>query len=773
MRSTAIVALLLVGGWACSRDPKVASRKYLESGNRYADRGKYKEAVIMYRNALRKDLMYGEAYYRLGLVELRMGQAYWIDAVRNLRRAVETLEKDKPALQSDARVKLGDLLLLFYLVDSRRPPVLRQEIKDLADKLLEREPNSVDGLRLMGLLVLRGDNKPKEAITYLRRAHEAKPFQPHVVLGLVQALLTEGQTAEAEALGQELIKKTRTYTPIYDLLFQHYVRSERHAEAEELLKLRVTNNPGLGEPLLRLASYYARANRRQEMEGVLQQLLSRPRDYAAYLLVGSFYAGLREFDTAIRYFEQGVQVHPKLATTLRLRIAEALVAQGKRAEATRVIDQVLKEKPTDDAARAMRASLMIDPAHPEQLRTAVSELQALVSRMPKNAVLRYNFSRALAAKGDIAQARTQLQEALKIDPSYLAPRVTLARLHLVRREFPQLLQAAKEILELDPNHMEARLLQAQAYIGSGNYAQGRKEIEATLERYPNLPEAYLQLGLLNVQERKFKEAEEVFARLHRNNPGDLRGLLGLADVFALQNRYDQGIGLLKAELAKQPERLDVMIAMANLEVRSGKYEEAIVNFKKVLEKNPTSTELHLQIGETYRLKRDYASAAPFFRKAMELSPNDPRPYVPLGMLQDSLGQRAEARATYQRVLKLQPDQPIALNNLAYLMAESGDDLDQALTLAQRARKILPQDPNVADTVGWIYIKKNLSDNAIEIFRDLVSKLPQNTTYRYHLGMALYQKGDKLSARKELQTALRGKPAPEEAAKIKELLAKLG
>jgi len=775
MRSAALVALLLVGGWSCSRDPKVASRKYLESGNRYFDKGKYKEAVIMYRNALRKDLMFGEAYYRLGVAELRMGQTYWVDAVRNLRRAVETLEKaNQPQLLKDARGNLADLLLLFYLGDSRRHATLRPEIEALASKLLEREPNSVEGLRLKGYLSLRGDNNPKEAITHLRRAHEAVPFRPQVVFPLVQALLLDHQTAEAEALGRELIQREKTFGPMYDLLFEYYSRSNRTAEAEGVLKLKVANNPKEARPRIQLAAYYAATNHREEMRAVLQQLISNTQDFPnAYRQVGEFYAGLRDFDTAQRMFEQGAKANPKEAATFRVRTAELLVAQGKRADAMRILDQVLKEKPKDDSAKAMRASLMIDPAHPEQLGTAISELQALVSRMPKNAVLRFNLAGALTAKGETAQARVQLQEAVKINPSYLPPRQALVHMHLAKGEFAQAIQGAKEILELYPNHVAARLLQAQAYLGTGNSAQARQEIETVLRQNPNLPEAHLQLALLHTQQREFKEAEQILARLYRTNPTDPRGLMGLTDVYALQNQFDKGIELLNTELAKQPERLDLVIAIANLEVRSGRYEQAIANYSKVLQKNPSSTDLHLQIGETHRRKGDPASAAQFFRKAIQLSPSDPRAYLPLGILQDSLGQRAEAKATYQHVLKLQPDQPVALNNLAFLMAESGEDLDQALALAQRAKQLLPQDPNVADTLGWIYIKKNLSDNAVEIFRDLVGKLPQNTTYRYHLGMALYQKGDKLSARKELQTALQSKPAPEEAAKIRELLAKLG
>ena len=65
-----LVAALFVS--ACNTDPNVAKKRYLASGNKYYDRGKYKEAVIMYKNALKKDLKYGEAYYRAALAELKL-----------------------------------------------------------------------------------------------------------------------------------------------------------------------------------------------------------------------------------------------------------------------------------------------------------------------------------------------------------------------------------------------------------------------------------------------------------------------------------------------------------------------------------------------------------------------------------------------------------------------------------------------------------------------------------------------------------------------------
>jgi len=166
------------------------------------------------------------------------------------------------------------------------------------------------------------------------------------------------------------------------------------------------------------------------------------------------------------------------------------------------------------------------------------------------------------------------------------------------------------------------------------------------------------------------------------------------------------------------------------------------------------------------------TAAESFTKAKELAPNNVIPYVQLAVMLDSSGKRDQAKPLYEQILKLQPDHPIALNNLAYMLAETGADLDQAMTMAQRAKQKLPTDTNVADTLGWIYIKKNLSDSAISIFQELVRKEPDRSTFHYHLAMALAQKGDKPNARKELDTALRDKPSDDERQKIKELMAKI-
>ena len=102
----ATLALLVLA--SCSRDPNVVKLKYFENGNKYFARARYKEASIMYRNALKKDALYGPAHYKLGLTELKLGRIP--QAVAALRRAKERIDPSQ-ADYWDAIIKLADIYL--------------------------------------------------------------------------------------------------------------------------------------------------------------------------------------------------------------------------------------------------------------------------------------------------------------------------------------------------------------------------------------------------------------------------------------------------------------------------------------------------------------------------------------------------------------------------------------------------------------------------------------------------------------------------------------
>ena len=173
------------------------------------------------------------------------------------------------------------------------------------------------------------------------------------------------------------------------------------------------------------------------------------------------------------------------------------------------------------------------------------------------------------------------------------------------------------------------------------------------------------------------------------------------------------------------------------------------------------------------MKGDFANAIAYLQKAHTLAPKDPIPTIRLGGALAFTGRKPEALAVYRDALKLKPDDAATWSNAAYLIAETGGSLDEAMKFATRATQLDSRQPNYTDTLGWVYLKRNLNDSAIQVFRVLTQKYPNDPTFHYHFGLALLQQGDRATARTELKTALTRKPSQEVKRNIESVLAKAG
>jgi Flp pilus assembly protein TadD len=126
----------------------------------------------------------------------------------------------------------------------------------------------------------------------------------------------------------------------------------------------------------------------------------------------------------------------------------------------------------------------------------------------------------------------------------------------------------------------------------------------------------------------------------------------------------------------------------------------------------------------------------------------------LGIMHDDRKEYTEAEAHYEQALKLNPKFAPAANNLAWLMVEQGASLEFALPYAQTAREQQPTDPHIADTLGWIYYKKNAYLLAVNLLKEASEKLPDNPVVQFHYGMAQYKNGNAAGAKTALQTSLK-------------------
>jgi len=767
---------------SCNRDPNYLKQQYVQRGNQFMKNGKLKEAEIMYKKAVTTDRKYGEAYYRLALAYLKEGNG--VASVRPFRVAVELLQRGTPE-SNDAMLKLGELEA-SAVPGFDKPEQLVKDVQEFADDLLKRNPNSWEGHKLKGDLALLGVRKAMQeskgpeakaaladAIKEFRASLQSNPSEYQTSLSLGRVLELDGQVAEAETIFTGLIQKEKNNSAAYLDLYQLYLAERKLPEAESTLKKAISNNPKDTRMRLELARYYLATNRRPELLAMLDGMKSNLKDFPqAYIQAGDFFVRVGQFDEAIKQFDEGISKDPKNKSTYLKHEVETYVHANKMQLATARNEEILKLDPKDPEARGLKATLSLDKG---EFDSALTELQSVVTARPQNYVAHFNLGRAHLGKGEIEQARQEFDKAVEINPNYIVARVAQTQVALLRGDVTAALHYADELLRYAPNSMEGRVMKAAALQRQQKFAEARALLTPALEQNPKAIPIMLELGVLDLQEKKTKDAIGIFHRAYETNPNSVRALLGESRSYLADGQVQKSVQIVQDEVNKYPERLDLQRELGNAQLAASQFSAAVGTYQQLIGKvkDPKQqSALYVLMGQAYHHAGDVQHSI----EAYEKSRNGARDTAPvmrdLGMLYEEAGKRDVAKKYYEAALRIDSTDPLALNNLAYMIAESDGDLNEALTYAQRARQKLPNYAEITDTLGWIYLKKNLTDNAIDTFRGLVAQAPQIPTYHYHYAVALSKKGDRESAKRECLSALANKPNKAQEDQIRQLLSRV-
>lgn len=767
---TAVLLSLSLSLVACHTDPVAVSKKYVASAGKYYARGQYKEASILYRRALAKNLRSAEAWYGFGLVNVKTNELS--EARKDFSRAMEL----DPANQ-DAAVEVGNLDLAFYLLDPHGGRAYLADLKDIADRLLKKDAHSFDGLRFSGNIALAA-NETTTAIQKFQQANAVSPDQPDLALTLVQTLFAARRDAEGEKLAGDFLDRQKTFAPLYDTLYAHYMRANQPEAAEQVLEREIASNPRRSACLIQLAFHYYVLHRTADAKSVIERFTSNPNFPDARLEAGDFYVRVRDYAAALAEYKIREQQDPKSASVYEKRIAEVLATQGERQQAEKIVAKLLRNNSKDPEAQALHATLLVASGDHSQLKAAIDELQPLTSKLPRNATVHFNLGRAYMLAGnerpnssEIERATEQFQMALRIDPHHAPAKLALAEIALQRGQPAETAQIAAEILNEDPVNTAARLLRGKALVKMGEPQKARSELTAVLQDDSNSNDARAELAELDFAERRYQNAEDAFRALFRS--GDPRGAAGFLKTEIAQGKVQPAVEFAADQVKRAPNRADTRLLFAQTLKEAGKFAAAAAQLQLLIDMNPNSPALYRQLGETKMWGGDDRGAMAAFETAHQLAPSDPSTLIDRAMLYDRTGRWQQARKEYERVIELQPDNVVALNNLAYLEADHGIDLDQALAHAQRAQQKMPDNLDVQDTVALLYIRKNLTNEGIRMLRELVARKPDSPPFHLHLALALYQTGARSLAKRELRAALQHQPSPQDEAKIRELLAKVG
>jgi len=291
---------------------------------------------------------------------------------------------------------------------------------------------------------------------------------------------------------------------------------------------------------------------------------------------------------------------------------------------------------------------------------------------------------------------------------------------------------------------------------------------------PPSGEALFQSGLAAFQARNYADAEQIFRRLREVDPKDTRAVAAISEIYMAQNKKAEAIQLLRAEIENDPQRPDYHSLLGNIFVRTSEYELAISEFQKALngsgKDSPAAADLYYRIGEAQRRSGNLKEALAMFRRVRQIVPANPLAALQVALVLDAIGQTGpDLTDEYKTVLKLDPRNFIALNNLAYRLGEDGGDLDAAVEYAQRAREARPDSEDAADTLGWIYVRKGMPDQAIANLGDAMRKNQNSVSIRSHLAAALELKSDAPAWMQELKAALRRDYSAENERRITGLL----
>ncbi|MHC4674178.1 MAG: tetratricopeptide repeat protein [Planctomycetota bacterium] len=120
----------------------------------------------------------------------------------------------------------------------------------------------------------------------------------------------------------------------------------------------------------------------------------------------------------------------------------------------------------------------------------------------------------------------------------------------------------------------------------------------------------------------------------------------------------------------------------------------------------------------------------------------------LAELYNAQNKYSESRKLYDEILKISPDEPLSMNNLAYMLAEKLNDPKSALPHAQRAIELMPNAPNILDTLGWIYVLLENYEDGIITLRKAIHVAPQIPALHYHLAEAFYRRSQAPAATAE-------------------------
>jgi Flp pilus assembly protein TadD len=270
----------------------------------------------------------------------------------------------------------------------------------------------------------------------------------------------------------------------------------------------------------------------------------------------------------------------------------------------------------------------------------------------------------------------------------------------------------------------------------------------------------MQLGRFYLGRGRPAEALAQFQEAARRRSSAVEPLIGQAEAYAALGKATEAVEMAEKVITAQREDADGYVFLGVIRERLGQPAEAAKAYRQALDREPRDLGASRALARLSARERNLGEATRLLTEAAAAHPGSALPWLDLAMIQEGAGNRGEALDAYRRALERDGRNAVILNNLAYLLGQDPQHLDEALGLAERAYQRVPRVPAIVDTLGWLLFQKGDLARAEKLLAQAAAALPKNARVRYHLGMTYAKLGKAGEARRELEDALRLKPFPE-------------
>ena len=825
-RIVAVLGMLVFGGaplLGCSSDQEKAS-EHLARAEGYQADGKPKEALLELRSALQLDPKSADTNFRIGTV--LEAQEQYGDAAFYYGEALRL-----DSTRSDAALAL---VKLIAFADPERASAL-------IDEVLVREPRSAAAYSMRSFMLLIHKDT-QAALEAALTAVELEPSDSAAAhqLGIVhQARIREARMIEqrlpeeslfeaavaafdrAAELGTEqqaaaaLYERARVFAtwPEHEEQAEAAYRElvERAAASGELdlyrqgaLAARLYARRTRNAPLLRWSIEQAIAVDPDDMEAwselahvveqqdgdgageaVLRRLIEKqPKSSEVHIAYARHILGFDGREDAIRHLES---VAPTVETPEEILgfLVDLRYSGGEPEEARALVDRLVAEHPGSPRTDLARAQRMIAE---DQLDETVLLLRDLNGRS-ETFDSQHLLALAEARRGRLPEARQAIARALEIgaapqrEGSLLALR---AQIEHATGSWTDLLQTINSLARanrvLTPGQ---RVMRAEAQFQVGRTEIAKQTLERALEDEPPTIPAVLVFARFQGAEHPDRARALLEGALERA-PGDIRLNAALAEMEVAAGRVEEALARVDSALAMDlPEARTASLRALRSRVllTLGRPDEAATEAMRAFQAAPGDAAIANLVVAIYadRGKSDEAIAS--LEEARDVGALGRAGEELLGRMYTQTGRDDAAIETYERLLAAGWTRVGVKNDLAFLLAKTDRDLDRALELAREAQSQQGENAAVADTLGFVYYRKQLFEPAVQQFRFAIETAqrtsgseggPETAGYQYHLGLALRGLDRNEEAIEAFEAALRQDPGLTEAEQaLAELRARAG